>query len=191
MALCCIGGVCVPYSAVVPIFFLALRWLLTKVVALGLLPDTVLQALEKAMPGIANQSNGSRKYAPAKGESAESSGSCCAEKKCNRGGNDSNTVITVESEDQFRDILKQPQVIVKFTATWCRPCQEIHPLYEKLAQEHSSAAFCTVDVDDLEDIASEYNVAMMPTFLVFKNGQVHDTKTGIYLLEDFVQKALE
>lgn len=189
MALCCIGGVCVPYSAVVPLFFLAVRWLLQKVIALGLLPESVLHKLEKLMPNIANTPQ-STKYTPGNDECAnvgnEQTSSCCAAKQGGEHG-----VITVESEDQFRKILKNSQVVCKFTADWCRPCQEINPVYTRLAQEHPSATFCTVDVDDLEDIAAEYKIAMMPTFLVFKNGQVSDTKTGIDLLEDFVQKSLK
>jgi len=61
-----------------------------------------------------------------------------------------------------------------------------------LAQKYKKqASFCTVDVDELDDISQEYSVAMMPTFLVFKGGKVTDTMTGIDLLEDFVDKALK
>jgi len=180
MSLCCIGGVCVPYSAVIPIFFLALRWLLEQAVKLGLVPESVMKQFFPA----------SSKYAPvAEGECTNGTASCCStattSTSCTTG-----TVLSIETEDQFRDVLKQPQVICKFTADWCKPCKEIQPVFESLAKTHTNAIFCTIDVDELDDIASEYKVAMMPTFLYFKNGHVQDTKSGIDLLEDFVQKAL-
>ena len=171
MSLCCIGGVCVPYSAVLPIFLLCLRWLLAKAVALGIVPQS---AIDKFFPQ-------SSKYAPVEDD--------CSSKPCCTGAG---VVKAIESEDAFRDILKEPQVIVKFTASWCKPCKEVQPEVAALAQKYKkSASFCTVDVDDLDEISQEYNVAMMPTFLVFKGGKVTDTKTGIDLLEDFVDRALK
>jgi thioredoxin 1 len=98
----------------------------------------------------------------------------------------------VQSEDSFRELLKKPYVVCKFTAAWCRPCQEIHPKFVSLSEEYASTAvFCTVDVDELDEVASEYGVAMMPSFLVFRNGQLKERKAGIDLLEDFVSKALK
>jgi thioredoxin 1 len=172
MALCCIGGVCVPYSAVVPLLLLCLRWLLQKAVELGLLPKSVQERLFPAT---------SSKYAPAPAD--------CSNEPCCTGEGD---IVAVESEDSFRELLKKPYVVCKFTASWCRPCQEIHPEFVSLSQQHASTAvFCTVDVDDLEEVASEYKVAMMPTFLVFRNGHLKETKTGIDLLEAFVSRALQ
>ena len=167
MSTLCIGGVCVPYTAVVPLFFICLRWLVQKAVEFGLLPKSIQEKL------------GASKYEPTPGETK-----CCAP------SNKNGTVVEIESEDQFRQVLQSPLVVCKFTAEWCRPCKEIHPLYVTLAGKHTNATFCTVDVDDHEEISSEYNVAMMPTFLVFQNGKAVKTKTGIDLLEDFLQKTL-
>jgi hypothetical protein len=43
--LCCFGGVCVPYTAVVPILILALKWVATKLAQMGLLPKVLQQFL--------------------------------------------------------------------------------------------------------------------------------------------------
>ncbi|CAB9516148.1 Thioredoxin H-type [Seminavis robusta] len=167
MSTICFGGICVPYTAVMPLLFLGLRWLLQKAIELGLIPKSVQ---EKLFPS-------STKYAPTETSREVSGGS---------GG-----VTVVESEEAFREILKNPYVVCKFTAAWCKPCQKVHPEYVQLSKQFTSASFITVDVDDLDEIASEYKVAMMPTFLVFRNGRVKETKTGIDLLEDFVSKALK
>jgi hypothetical protein len=44
--LCCIGGVCVPYTAVVPILLLALKWLAQKLANYGLLPSAIGNLLQ-------------------------------------------------------------------------------------------------------------------------------------------------
>ena len=174
MSTICIGGVCVPTTAVIPVIFLCLKWLLQKAVELGLVPKSIQ---DKFFPAPT-----SSKYEPVQsGDNATAEGNGTAA---------TGTVTEIESEDQFREILKQKQVVCKFTAEWCKPCKDVNPQYVTLAGQYPNASFITVDVDELDEVASEYNIAMMPTFLVFKNGKVHDTKTGISLLEDFVQKAL-
>jgi len=150
MALCCIGGVCIPYTALVPFFFYGLQWLLAKFAAWGLLPEALHERLKGYLPAKSEY----------KGEITEVN--CCA-----------GQVLKVESDQQWHSLLKTKDAVVcKFTADWCGPCKKIQPLYEQLACEFSkSASFCLVDVDDLEDIAADYKVAMMPTFLVLKKGE--------------------
>ncbi|KAL1520922.1 hypothetical protein AB1Y20_022482 [Prymnesium parvum] len=60
-------------------------------------------------------------------------------------------------------------VVVDFTATWCGPCQRIAPTFAQLAEETPAAYFCKVDVDENEEIASEYAISAMPTFKFIKN----------------------
>lgn len=45
-----------------------------------------------------------------------------------------------------------PLVIVDFTASWCKPCQKMAPVFDELAKEQKgSAVFCKVDIDDLPE----------------------------------------
>ena len=77
-----------------------------------------------------------------------------------------------ESDDQFNTLLTENAdklVIVDFFATWCGPCKQIAPAFEALAAEHSDVVFIKVDVDELEDIAEQFNVSAMPTFIAVKN----------------------
>ncbi|EFX05982.1 thioredoxin-like protein [Grosmannia clavigera kw1407] len=85
-------------------------------------------------------------------------------------------VTHIESQAQFKDLLKSTKyVIADFTATWCGPCKAISPFYEKLATQHAKKgklAFTKIDVDDLAEIAEEYSVTSMPTFLFFADGEL-------------------
>lgn len=79
----------------------------------------------------------------------------------------------MQSPEEWKQFLASNQTVVaKFTATWCRPCKAIQPTYELLASDYESTAFCTIDVDELDEVAASLQVAMMPTFCIFRAGTV-------------------
>ncbi|CAG9572656.1 unnamed protein product [Danaus chrysippus] len=70
-------------------------------------------------------------------------------------------------------------VVIDFMATWCGPCKMIGPKLEELAGEMAdSIVVLKVDVDECEDIATEYNVNAMPTFVFIKNSQKLEEFSG-------------
>ncbi len=69
-------------------------------------------------------------------------------------------------------------VIVDFWAPWCGPCKLMAPVMEELAGELTEVVFAKVNVDDHSDIAQRYNILSIPTFLIFKGGQVVDQFSG-------------
>ncbi|MBW0487825.1 hypothetical protein O181_027540 [Austropuccinia psidii MF-1] len=75
---------------------------------------------------------------------------------------------------------KEIIAIVDFTASWCGPCKVISPTFEELASQNTvdKVKFYKVDVDQVPDAASKAGISAMPTFLVYKNGQVIDTLRG-------------
>jgi thioredoxin 1 len=91
------------------------------------------------------------------------------------------TVQHIENLDQFKNLLStSSKVVVDFSATWCGPCKMIAPKYEAFSNQnkYKEWTFCKVDVDDADDVASEYGVSAMPTFLFFKNGNLVDKFAG-------------
>ena len=159
MSLCCIGGVCVPYSAVVPICLLGLKWVAAKLASYGLLPKFLVDMLQLKQPAS---------------ESADTSSCCAKELPCGP-----SKVQVLQKQEDFDSLVSEnAQIVCKFTATWCAPCKKIDPVYQQLSAGYPSASFFTIDVDDFDEIASNYNVAMMPTFLVLKGKEVKGTYRG-------------
>ncbi|XP_030749055.1 thioredoxin-2 [Sitophilus oryzae] len=69
-------------------------------------------------------------------------------------------------------------VVIDFFATWCGPCRIISPKLEELATEYTNVHILKVDVDECEDLAMEYNISSMPTFVFIKNQNVIFTFSG-------------
>ncbi|CAG4980526.1 unnamed protein product [Colias eurytheme] len=70
-------------------------------------------------------------------------------------------------------------VVIDFMATWCGPCKVIGPKLDELANEMAdSIVVLKVDVDECEDIATEYNINSMPTFVFVKNSKKLEEFSG-------------
>ncbi|EMR11257.1 thioredoxin [Pneumocystis murina B123] len=80
-------------------------------------------------------------------------------------------VHSISSSAEFKaKISVNSLTVVDFFATWCGPCRAIAPKIEELSEKYTGILFLKVDVDQHNDLASEYNITAMPTFLFFKGG---------------------
>ena len=81
-------------------------------------------------------------------------------------------VHAVKDMDDFNNQLTAAGgklVVVDFHATWCGPCKMVAPHLEEMSKTMEEVVFLKVDVDDCEDIAAEYKITAMPTFLFIKS----------------------
>ncbi|XP_050212823.1 thioredoxin H-type [Mercurialis annua] len=69
-------------------------------------------------------------------------------------------------------------VLVNFSATWCGPCRMIAPLYRELSENYPSIMFLLVDVDELADFSSSWEIKATPTFFFLKDGKQLDKLVG-------------
>jgi len=70
-------------------------------------------------------------------------------------------------------------VVIDFFATWCGPCKMIAPVLEEMAKSKADKlVILKVDVDLLEELAAEYSISVMPTFVFKKKGAHLDTLVG-------------
>jgi thioredoxin 1 len=83
-------------------------------------------------------------------------------------------------------------VLVEFWAGWCGESLQIVDLIESEAEHYSGkVTFAKVNVDEVADIPSQYNITRIPTLLLFKNGAAVDIHNGLAtsgVLRAFVDK---
>jgi thioredoxin 1 len=83
-------------------------------------------------------------------------------------------------------------VLVDFWATWCGPCRMVAPLLDQLADEwNGKVRVAKLDVDSAQQLAIQYQVSSIPTFILFKNGRVADRMMGAMpkpAFDDFIRR---
>ena len=91
---------------------------------------------------------------------------------------DKTPVMELTSENFNREIANNDLLLVDFWAEWCGPCKSMHPIFTRMAKKYKRVRFARVNVDNAQDIARKYGVQSIPTFIMFKNGEIANTMVG-------------
>lgn len=83
--------------------------------------------------------------------------------------------------ETFQDIIQgELPVLVDFFATWCGPCKAIAPTVEEIGKEmQGKARVIKIDIDKNEQLADHYQIQVVPTFILFKKGEVMWRFSGV------------
>lgn len=100
--------------------------------------------------------------------------------------NNDNFQAEVASSDEL--------VLLDFYATWCGPCKAMTPIIDELAEKYSGRVKVgKVDADQAPELAAQYGVQGLPTFMLFKGGEKVDVLVGAQsqaLLEKRIEATL-
>jgi thioredoxin 1 len=94
------------------------------------------------------------------------------------------SVFDITSVDNLNKIIEVcaengKYLVIKASAKWCKPCQVVQPKYEALAKEMVEQAVLTsFDVDAHQDIAEQFDISAMPTFVIVKGHDIINKVTG-------------
>lgn len=88
--------------------------------------------------------------------------------------------IAVNDTQFENEVLKSDMpVMVDFWAEWCGPCKVLSPVVDELAAElKGKVKVVKVNIEDSPEAPTKYGVRGIPTLMIFKNGQVVDTRVG-------------
>lgn len=96
------------------------------------------------------------------------------------------------NKNNFQDEVlnsKKP-VLVDFFATWCGPCQMLSPVLEKISNSRAEIDIAKVDIDKSMELARQYNIEVVPTMIIFKDGKAVKQVQGFYS-EDEIMSLIE
>ena len=91
-------------------------------------------------------------------------------------------MIDVTKETFEKEVLKNGYpVLVDFWAPWCGPCRVVGPVLDKISKDYANKLkFTKLNVDDSQEIASEFDVRGIPCMIIFGNGGEIDRIIGAY-----------
>ena len=87
-------------------------------------------------------------------------------------------VLELDSTNFDEVRLKNKLLLVDFWAEWCGPCKTMHPIFSRMAKKYNHVRFARVNVDKSQDLAMKFNVQSIPTFIMFKKGEIGQQMIG-------------
>ena len=102
---------------------------------------------------------------------------------------ESKNIIEITSKNQFNEALKSEKLtIVDFWAEWCGPCRVLKPLLHKIAGEHPKIQLLTINVDQNQELAEQYDINSIPAVFFFKNWEIIDSFVWVMPENEILEK---
>ena len=94
------------------------------------------------------------------------------------------------TDENFEGLLNDGKpLVLDFWAEWCGPCRLVSPIIDELSEEYEGRVnIGKMNVDENDEVISQFGIRNIPTILFFKNGQLADKIVGAMPKDKFVEK---
>ena len=193
----CFCGVCIPYNAIFPVIMIALKyiWDWIQINMLGRSKDVKkVDSSGSSAPNL--RGSASENTSDVKDKNCTDKNCACEEPTSQTNGKSSkypSDHFYLTKEHDLNGLLLDSPCVLKFTASWCKPCKKIEPLIDELSKqkEYAHVHFVSVDVDEFEDIQHSNSVLSLPTMIAFHGHKEHSRISGADTTKicDFLREA--
>lgn len=78
--------------------------------------------------------------------------------------------IDLTAEKFEETVLTDGIVLLDFWASWCGPCRQFAPVFEKASETHSDVTFAKVNTEEEQQLAAQAGITSIPTLMAFRDG---------------------
>ena len=94
------------------------------------------------------------------------------------------SVIEVNKGNFEEVVLKSDvPVLADFNAGWCGPCRAMKPMLDELAEGNDAYKIVSIDIDEEDELAEEFEISSIPCLVVFKGGEEVNRSVGLIAKE--------
>ncbi len=97
-------------------------------------------------------------------------------------------ILTKDELSKFNEEQGDKLVVLDFYAEWCNPCKVLGGVIESIYNEGHQFELVKVNVDNAEELTSEYKIRNIPTLIFMKSGFVIDKSVGAISIDILKEK---